>query len=137
MLTLNNERFTIPEVLFNPSIAGVPQAGLAEAIQEAITCATDDPAIRELFYANIVVVGGNFKFAGIKERLAGEVREVAPEDAVVRIMEMRKGEEVCDPVVCAWEGAAKICRERPDWVKEKSKTRQEYLEEGRKSTFFG
>jgi actin-related protein len=123
--------------LFNPSIAGIPQAGLAEAIQEAVCCATDDPAIQELFYANIYVVGGSFKLKNIRRRLEVEVRRVAPEDAVVRILEMTKDGPACDPVVCAWEGAAKLCREMPEWVKENSKSRAEYFEEGRKTTYFG
>lgn len=34
---LGNERFMVPEVLFTPSLAGVPQCGIAEAVVHAIS----------------------------------------------------------------------------------------------------
>lgn len=36
VLVMNNERFSIPEVLLNPSMVGIDQAGVAEAIVQAI-----------------------------------------------------------------------------------------------------
>lgn len=33
---MNVERFTIPEILFRPSIIGIDQAGIAEAIYNAV-----------------------------------------------------------------------------------------------------
>lgn len=37
VLTMNNERFTVPEILFNPSDIGMDQAGISEAIVDAIS----------------------------------------------------------------------------------------------------
>lgn len=37
VLTMNNERFTVPEILFNPSDIGMDQAGIPEAIVDAIS----------------------------------------------------------------------------------------------------
>lgn len=36
VLVMNNERFSIPEVLLNPNMIGIEQAGIAEAIVQAI-----------------------------------------------------------------------------------------------------
>ena len=36
VLKMNNERFQIPELLFHPSDIGMKQAGIAEAISQAI-----------------------------------------------------------------------------------------------------
>jgi actin-related protein 6 len=36
ILTMNNERFMIPEILFNPSDIGMNQAGIPEAIHQSV-----------------------------------------------------------------------------------------------------
>lgn len=36
ILSVNNERFTVPELLFNPSYIGMSQAGISEAIGSVI-----------------------------------------------------------------------------------------------------
>lgn len=36
ILTMNNERFMIPEILFNPSDIGMNQAGIPEAIFQSV-----------------------------------------------------------------------------------------------------
>jgi len=48
ILPMNNERFTVPEILFNPTDIGMDQAGIPEAIVEAIS-ACDEGKRRYLF----------------------------------------------------------------------------------------
>ena len=36
VLTLRNERFTVPELIFNPSDIGLQQAGLGDAVRESL-----------------------------------------------------------------------------------------------------
>lgn len=36
IISLNNERFTIPELLFNPSDIGIKEMGISEAIVDSI-----------------------------------------------------------------------------------------------------
>ncbi len=39
ILRMNNERFMVPEILFNPSDIGIQQMGIPEAVQLAVhTC---------------------------------------------------------------------------------------------------
>eukprot|EP00894_Picocystis_sp_ML_P005122 jgi/Pico_ML_1/55639/g1300.t1 len=55
ILHLNNERFVVPECLFNPSLIGVDQAGIPEAIVQAVQ--ETHPDLHGLLYGNLVVTG--------------------------------------------------------------------------------
>jgi actin-related protein 6 len=77
VLRLNNERFSVPEVLFNPSDIGISQMGIAEATIDAINACPEET--RPHLYANIVVIGGCAKFPGIVKRLQKDIRSMAPE----------------------------------------------------------
>lgn len=66
-MTLGNERFTVPEILFNPSDVGMKQAGLPEMILQSLEVL---PAgLRPAMLANVVLVGGNAKIPGMLRRL--------------------------------------------------------------------
>jgi len=56
-LVMETERFSVAEVLFNPSDVGMEQAGVAEATAEAL--AALDPVDAGLAAANLVLTGGN------------------------------------------------------------------------------
>lgn len=47
VLTMNNERFTVPEILFNPSDIGMDQAGIPEAIVDAISSCDEGTGSRQ------------------------------------------------------------------------------------------
>jgi len=64
---MNNERISIPELLFHPSDIGIDQAGLSEMIQQSIS--TTIPAAHEPFYSSILVFGGNALFPNFQQRL--------------------------------------------------------------------
>ena len=64
---LNNERITVPEILFHPSDAGISQVGLADAVLESILSA--DPLLHASLFANILVTGGCAAMPGFRERL--------------------------------------------------------------------
>jgi len=55
VLLLNNERFMVPEAMFRPQDIGLQQAGVAEAVVQAVTAA--HPALQPLLYTNIVLTG--------------------------------------------------------------------------------
>jgi actin-related protein 6 len=62
ILTLRNERFTVPELLFNPSDIGMRQSGIAQLVMESLSCLPF--GLWPGFLANIVVVGGNANIEG-------------------------------------------------------------------------
>lgn len=83
ILKLNNERFTIPELLFHPCDVGIQQMGVAEAILDACK-ACPEKALGHLL-PNIVVVGGCAMFPGMAKRIYNEVRALAPEHVDVSV----------------------------------------------------
>ena len=95
ILVMNNERFTVPELLFRPDDIGMyleeydvvvivasyrffnilfflihiglDQAGLAATISFSISLLPSD--LQGMFWANIGLIGGTTKFNGFRERL--------------------------------------------------------------------
>ncbi|KAG1674182.1 Actin-related protein 6 [Nymphon striatum] len=77
VIRMNNERFSVPEIFFNPSDVGINQCGIPEAIVDSIE-ATPEEA-RAQFYRNIYLTGGNVLFPGFSERLYTDLRALAPD----------------------------------------------------------
>lgn len=70
-ITIGNERFRCPEVLFQPDLIGIDAAGIHETVFYSIEkCDVD---IRRIMYGNIVLSGGTTMFQGISERLTKEL----------------------------------------------------------------
>ncbi|VDM25618.1 unnamed protein product [Toxocara canis] len=66
-LTLNVERFAVPEALFSPSDIGLQQMGIPEAIVTSIKKCPK--AMHGRLYNNIFLVGGNSLFDGYRQRV--------------------------------------------------------------------
>ncbi|CRK31057.1 Actin-related protein 6 like [Verticillium longisporum] len=102
LLTLRNERFTVPELLFNPSDIGLWQSGLADLVMQSLN---ELPiGIWPGLLANIVVVGGNASFEGFIQRLEKELVKRVPDDCIVRVA------RPADPITSTWLGAANLAR---------------------------
>lgn len=100
ILVVNNERFMVPELLFNPSDIGLEEAGLAEACVQAVL--QTHPNIHGLLYSNVFVIGGMAKCPGLKKRLYSELRPLIPDDYELKI-------DIPDnPDTVAWKGASII-----------------------------
>ena len=121
-LHLNVERIRVPEVVFQPSIAGVDQAGLVDVAAGVVETAFKDGGERELILRDVFLTGGSTLFEGFGERLEREMKAVLPVDAV---LQMRRAK---DPMLDAWKGAAAWARE-PGY-KTCSVSRAEYEEKG-------
>ncbi|KAG2424372.1 hypothetical protein HXX76_014581 [Chlamydomonas incerta] len=96
VLALNNERFMVPELLFHPDDVGLQQAGVAEAVVQAVTAC--HPALAPLLYSNVVVVGGVAACPGFRERFTAELRTMVPDSADLNVFVPQ------DPSVFTWEG---------------------------------
>jgi len=84
VITIGNERFRCPEVLFKPSFIGQETVGLHEVVYNNISeCDVD---IRKDLYNNIVLSGGTTMFPGLAERLHREVSMLAPKTIRVKIV---------------------------------------------------
>ncbi|KAL6877402.1 actin-like protein [Trichoderma longibrachiatum] len=120
VLTLRNERFAVPELIFRPSDVGMRQPGLADAIQQSL---------HELpvglwpgLLANIVVVGGTSLFDGFIQRLQRELVQLVPDDCIVRVA------RPADPITNTWYGAANMANHAN--IEKVVVTKQEYEEHG-------
>lgn len=76
-ITLNIERFTVPELLFNPSDIGFQQGGIVDAIEQAIMALPVD--LREPAVGHILLTGGNALLPGFADRVEKDLRAVLPD----------------------------------------------------------
>jgi len=84
VITIGNERFRAPEVLFKPNFIGMEQEGVHTLTFNSIMkCDVD---IRKDLYANIVMSGGTTMFTGMSERLQKEVTSLAPSSMTIKIV---------------------------------------------------
>ncbi|AEO64469.1 uncharacterized protein THITE_2072790 [Thermothielavioides terrestris NRRL 8126] len=120
VLTLRNERFVVPELLFNPSDVGLSQPGLADLVMQSLSVLPI--GLWPGLLANIVVVGGNARLENFIQRLQMELLERVPDECVVRV--------ACpeNPVISTWLGAANFARH--EHVERLAVTKQEYEEYG-------
>ncbi|GME72082.1 unnamed protein product [Ambrosiozyma monospora] len=103
---LNVERIRIPEILFQPSIAGVDQAGISELCEDTVlrrlpqeSGFSGDDSKRIL--KDIFLTGGQSLFQNFEERLNNEFRSFLPVGTELKIR------RAIDPLLDAWKGMAK------------------------------
>jgi len=84
VITVGNERFRCPEVLFQPSMIGMEQDGIHKLTFNSIMkCDVD---IRKDLYANTVLSGGTTMFTGLDTRLNKEMVAQAPGTMTIKIV---------------------------------------------------
>ena len=84
VITIGNERFRCPEVLFQPSFIGKEAAGIHDTMfQTIMKCDVD---IRKDLYGNIVLSGGTTMFPGIAERMTKEITSLAPSTMKIKVV---------------------------------------------------
>jgi actin-related protein 6 len=121
LLPLGNERFTVPELLFNPTDIGIQEVGLPAAIMESLS--TLPEALNLGFLGNVVVVGGNSLIPGFMERLESELRMLVPADYMLNLV------RADDPIKHTWLGGARFASQA-DRLKDVLVTKAEYDERG-------
>ncbi|TAQ84335.1 hypothetical protein B7494_g7346 [Chlorociboria aeruginascens] len=108
ILTLRNERFTVPELLFNPSDIGMRQSGIAQLVMESLSCLP--MGLWPGLLANIIVVGGSAKIEGFIWRLQLEIKALAPTECIVRVA------RPADPIISTWLGGAALAKDEALWT---------------------
>jgi actin-related protein len=84
VVTIGNERFRCPEVLFKPSFIGLEQEGIhVLTFNSIMKCDVD---IRKDLYNNIVLSGGSTMFNQIDERMKKEMEAQAPASMSIKII---------------------------------------------------
>lgn len=82
-LTILEEQYKVPEVLFQPSLLGMEYEGIHKLIYNSIM-ATDQELTGDLF-KNVIVEGGSTMFPGFGERLTKELSAIAPKNMNVKV----------------------------------------------------
>ncbi|KAH9412135.1 actin [Ordospora pajunii] len=76
VISIGNERFRAPELLFQPKLTGRELKGIHQTIYDSIMkCDVD---IRKELYGNIVLSGGTTMYPGLAERIHNEIKSLAP-----------------------------------------------------------
>ncbi|KAF3516854.1 hypothetical protein DY000_02061292 [Brassica cretica] len=84
VITIGSERFRCPEVLYQPSMIGMENAGIHETTYNSIMkCDVD---IRKDLYGNIVLSGGTTMFPGIADRMSKEITALAPSSMKIKVV---------------------------------------------------
>ena len=84
VITIGNERFRCPEVLFQPALVGKEAAGIHETLFGTIMRCDID--IRSDLYGNIVMSGGSTMYEGMAQRLENEVVKLAPSTMKIKVV---------------------------------------------------
>lgn len=115
------DRIRTPELMFQPTLAGVEQCGIMEALQ--MSASSRSSIVREVF-----LTGGVANTSGLKRRICAELRRAFPTgwgDDIVNGVSTAK-----DPVLDAWRGAARFAEIGGKVFKEACITKAEYEEMG-------
>ncbi|KAL8956844.1 MAG: hypothetical protein Q9193_005735 [Seirophora villosa] len=119
---LNVERIRVPEVVFQPSIAGLDQAGIVDIVADITNHGFANSQDPVGILGNIFLTGGNTMFAGFDERLRRELRMVLPVEASIHVR------MATDPILDAWKGAAQWAADPKSF--QNFVTHEEYQEKG-------
>lgn len=100
-IKLGVERFRCPEILFNPNIIGIDQAGLDEMVGVSLRrFSPKGQGLEEKLTNCILLTGGSCLFPGMSKRLEAGVRMIQPCGTPIRIIKAK------DPILDAWRGAS-------------------------------
>ncbi|CAH3982613.1 unnamed protein product [Pieris brassicae] len=96
-LHLAIEPYRAPELIFQPSMMGNPEAGLAETMEYVFKHFSAEDQL--LLANNVFLTGGCSQFPGLKERLERELLEMRPFQSTHKVV------MAGDPSLDAWYGA--------------------------------
>jgi actin-related protein 5 len=101
---LNVERIRVPEVLFQPTMAGVDQASISEIGENLLLNRLGGRGVSGHSYIvlqDIFATGGQTLFQNFEERLYNEFRSFLPVEAPLKVRLAQ------DPLLDSWRGMAK------------------------------
>nr|AKM45922.1 actin [Nosema pernyi] len=84
VITIGNERFRAPELLFKPHLRGYEIMSIQDTIFDSIKACDVD--IRKDLYSNIVLSGGSTLFPNMAVRLDKEIRALAPTSVKINVV---------------------------------------------------
>jgi actin-related protein len=83
-IVVGNERFRCPEIMFQPSHAGLDLEGIhLHSYYSIMKC---DVEIRKDLFANIILAGGSTLFDGMNQRLEYEIQQLASSNNKINVL---------------------------------------------------
>lgn len=119
-LHLAVEKIRVPELLFQPSMIGIEQAGIAETMDFVLK--KFDAETQNKLAQNVFITGGNAMFSHFKQRLEHELLAMRPFQSPFNVSIAK------NPILDAWYGARKFSLS--PLLTSSSITRAEYEEKG-------
>eukprot|EP00455_Lapot_gusevi_P017258 TRINITY_DN19155_c0_g1_i2.p1 TRINITY_DN19155_c0_g1~~TRINITY_DN19155_c0_g1_i2.p1 ORF type:complete len:355 (+),score=97.57 TRINITY_DN19155_c0_g1_i2:147-1067(+) len=117
---VSTERIRAPELIYQPSLMGVEQAGITELLKRVLDHLGLEAA--QNVVQNIFVTGGNTLYPNFQQRLASEVTSIRPFQSQFSIF------SASDPRLDAWRGAS-LWGRQPNFG-QFCISRSDYLEKG-------
>lgn len=100
VVTLIEERFRTPEIMYRPAMIGVEQDSISRTVYEAIMDC--DMNVRPRLYSTIALSGGNTLVENFPDRLENEIKELVPERAKDKV----KVDAIPERQYAVWIGGA-------------------------------
>jgi len=100
MIVMGQQKFTAPEIIFQPELASKKTCGLGELLYYSLMKC--DEKLRAELAANITLSGGNTKFPGFDKRLSTELSNLLPEGQQPRVRALPSRE------LLSWVGGARL-----------------------------
>jgi centractin len=82
-VSLSSERYEAPNILFDPSLFGSEELGVADVLVNSIM--KSDVDLRPKLFSQIVLAGGSTLLPGFGERMLYEIRSRSPAHTCIRI----------------------------------------------------
>ncbi|KAI9270702.1 actin-related protein, ARP5 class [Phascolomyces articulosus] len=101
-LHVNVERVRVGEVLFQPNIIGLDQAGLTETMNDIVR--TFNPEERKQAVKTVFLTGGFSSLPGFSSRITTSLQQVLPIGTLFSV------KRAANPLLDAWKGAAMIAQ---------------------------
>lgn len=108
---INVERIRVPEIMFQPSISGIDQAGISEVIEDtmlrrlpqSLGFSGDISSCNQIsnVYNDIFLTGGCALFPNFQERMVNEIKTFSPTGINFNVRLAQ------DPLLDAWKGMSK------------------------------
>ncbi|KAJ1522011.1 hypothetical protein ONE63_002333 [Megalurothrips usitatus] len=115
------EKLRAPEILFQPGMVGIEEAGLSETIGYILRQYSHED--QNKLVSNVFLTGGCAALPGLKERLERELREIRPFQSYFHVSVSR------DPSLSAWIGAREFSNQA-NFSSEFLVSKQDYIEKG-------
>ncbi|KAI1727260.1 actin domain-containing protein [Ditylenchus destructor] len=120
-ISLGVERFAVPEILFHPSDIGKDQMGIVEGLNHSLAQFSEE--VRFEMLKKIILIGGNTKFEGYKERIEMDLRSYV--DGMFDFTVVKPD----DPITHTWKCASRLVSNDSSF-QSRFVSRTEYAEKG-------